>query len=77
MKKHILKNTVLGTTHGHCVKLYPMILELIISLVFLSTLTCMCNIVINALMLQLKKIFYVKKCGQMNVFIRNKDVRYP
>ena len=29
-EKNTLKNIVLGTTHGHCVKLYPMILKLMI-----------------------------------------------
>ena len=40
-EKTYLKNAVLGTTHGHCVKLYPTILELIISLVFLFSLCFM------------------------------------
>ena len=37
-KKHILKTIVLGATHGHCVKLYPMISKLTICLVFLLIL---------------------------------------
>ena len=59
VKKHILKNIV-HIYSWHCVKLYLMISKLKIWLVFLLILTWMCNIVTNALMLQLRRIFYVK-----------------